>query len=118
MGVAGFLLSQMSSAGAWAVVQRAGLGQCRVAAFCACARFLFSDFFSTVSHCPWRDFISFSDGEKETEAKKTPLNRKLLGVQSVQFPTVWYFRKTLDAAITNTWTPSPPNSYIHTLRHP
>jgi hypothetical protein len=33
------------------------------------------DFFSTFSHCPWRDFISFSDGEKETEAKKTPLNR-------------------------------------------
>jgi hypothetical protein len=52
-----------------------GRGQCRGAAFCAYARFVLIDLFSTISHCPWRDFISFSDGEKETEAKKTPLNR-------------------------------------------
>ena len=27
-------------------------------------------FFSTISHCPWRDFISFSNGEKETKQRK------------------------------------------------
>ena len=27
--------------------------------------------FITISHCPWRDFISWSFGDKETEAKKT-----------------------------------------------
>jgi hypothetical protein len=81
---------------------RSGQGKCQVAAFWVLAGFVLADFFSTFSHCPWRDFISFSDGEKETEAKKTPLNRQLLGVPSVQFSTVWYFRKTLDAALTIT----------------
>jgi hypothetical protein len=50
-------------------------GAARLLLFWAFARSLLADFFSTFSHCPWRDFISFSDGEKETEAKKTPLNR-------------------------------------------
>jgi hypothetical protein len=27
-------------------------------------------FFITIGHCAWRHFISFSNGEKETEAKK------------------------------------------------
>jgi hypothetical protein len=56
-------------------VINSGRGWCRVAAFLGFAGSVLADFFITVSHCPWRDFISFSDGEKETEAKKTPLNR-------------------------------------------
>jgi hypothetical protein len=40
--------------------------------------------FITISHCPWRDIISFSTGEKETEAKKTPLNNRQVSVPSVQ----------------------------------
>jgi hypothetical protein len=40
--------------------------------------------FITISHCPWWDFISFSTGEKETEAKKTPLNNRQVSVPSVQ----------------------------------
>jgi hypothetical protein len=51
------------------------LGWCWVGAFWTFARSLLVDLLSTISHCPWRDFISFSDGEKETEAKKTPFNR-------------------------------------------
>jgi hypothetical protein len=43
---------------------------CRVAAFCACARSVLSDFFSTIGHCAWRHFISFSNGEKETKQRK------------------------------------------------
>jgi hypothetical protein len=50
------------------------------------ARFVLDDFFIAFSHCPWRHFNSFSDGEKETEAKKTPFNRQFLNVPSVQFP--------------------------------
>jgi hypothetical protein len=67
-----------SEVGAWAVSwERSGLvlGWCWVAAFYVFAGSVLTDFFITISHCPWRDFISFSDGEKETEAKKTPSNR-------------------------------------------
>jgi hypothetical protein len=34
-----------------------GWVQCRVAAFCVDARSVLAVFFSTISHCPWRDFI-------------------------------------------------------------
>jgi len=37
-----------------------GLSQCRVDAFKVFARFFLDDFFSTISHYPWRDFISLS----------------------------------------------------------
>jgi hypothetical protein len=52
-----------------------GSGWCWVAAFLGFSGSVLVDLFRTISHCPWRDFISFSDGEKETEAKKTPSNR-------------------------------------------
>jgi len=44
-------------AGAWSVIG-SGQGSCWVAALEATARFVLADFFSTISHCPWRDFIS------------------------------------------------------------
>jgi hypothetical protein len=47
-----------------------GLSYCRVAAFCAIARSALSDFFITISHCPWRDFISLSNSDKETKQRK------------------------------------------------
>jgi len=43
---------------------------CSVAAFCVCARSALIDFFSTIGHCAWRHFISFSNGEKETKQRK------------------------------------------------
>jgi hypothetical protein len=46
-----------------------------VAAFLARARSGLVILFIAISHCAWRHFISFSNGEKETEAKKTPFNR-------------------------------------------
>ncbi|MGV7243513.1 hypothetical protein [Caballeronia sp. M23-90] len=46
------------------------LGRRRVVALQVFARYVLADFFSTISHCPWRDFISFSNGEKETKQRK------------------------------------------------
>jgi len=46
------------------------LGRCWVVAAQVFARYVLADFFSTISHCPWRDFISFSNGEKETKQRK------------------------------------------------
>ena len=74
-----------------------GRSLCWVATSWVFLRFVLTYFFSTFSHCAWRHFISFSNGEKETEAKKTPLHQWLLSVPSVQFRTVWYFRNTLSA---------------------
>jgi hypothetical protein len=37
-------------------------GRCRVVAAYAFARFVLAGFFCTISHCPWRDFISMSVG--------------------------------------------------------
>ncbi|AMH42747.1 hypothetical protein AXG89_33880 [Burkholderia sp. PAMC 26561] len=45
-------------------------GRCRVVALQVFARYVLADFFRTISHCPWRDFISFSNGEKETKQRK------------------------------------------------
>src|SRR6266702_7993586 len=48
-------------------------------------------FFITISHCAWRHVISFSTtGEKETEAKKTPLNHRRVSVSSVQARSFWH----------------------------
>src|ERR1700712_3389358 len=51
-----------------------GVGCCWVAAglllFLAFACSVFADFFSTFSHCPWRDFISLSNSDKETKQRK------------------------------------------------
>ncbi len=46
------------------------LGQCRVVAAYVSAGSMLAKFFITISHCPWRDFISLSNGDKETKQRK------------------------------------------------
>ena len=72
------------NAGLRGVFGLSGRGSRRVAAFRLSGLLELAVFFITISHCPWRDFISFSTGEKETEAKKTPLNNRQVSVPSVQ----------------------------------
>jgi hypothetical protein len=38
--------------------------------FLGSARSVLADFFITISHCPWRDFISLSNSDKETKQRK------------------------------------------------
>jgi hypothetical protein len=45
-------------------------GQCRVATAYVSAGCMLAKFFITISHCPWRDFISLSNGDKETKQRK------------------------------------------------
>jgi hypothetical protein len=69
-GVGGLAIGTNAKGGALALGFFEGWTWCWVAAFYAIARFILADFFSTISHCPWRDFISFSNGEKETKQRK------------------------------------------------
>ena len=68
-GIDGKLSGEVVAGRFW---KRSGLvlGCCWVAAVWACLGFVLADLFSTISHCPWRDFISFSNGEKETKQRK------------------------------------------------
>ena len=67
------LLAAVAEALALGRVVSSGRSQCRVAAFGACARLMLAIFFITISHCPWRDFISWS-----TTATKKQKQRKRL----------------------------------------
>jgi hypothetical protein len=51
-------------------VHARGTGFCRVAAAYVSACCMLAFLFRTISHCPWRDFISWSFGDKETKQRK------------------------------------------------
>jgi hypothetical protein len=68
----------------------AARGWCRVAAFELGGRYVLAVLFITICHCAWRRFISFSDGEKETEAKKPSANNRQVSVPSAQATSFWH----------------------------
>ena len=49
----------------WSFFGACGRGRCWVAAFKVFARYMFADFFSTISHCAWQRVISFSKAKKK-----------------------------------------------------
>jgi hypothetical protein len=98
--------------GAYAVVG----GRRRVVAAYVSAGSMLAIFFITISHCPWRDFISLSNGDKETK------QRKRLPTICFKCPQradhcFWFPRRTV---LVKPRTLEPlllANSYIPTLRH-
>ncbi|WP_157766646.1 hypothetical protein [Caballeronia sordidicola] len=56
---------------------------------------------STISHCPWRDFISFSNGEKETN-KENAFQPLILKWTKRAVSSAWDFKRTVAAITTNT----------------
>ena len=76
-------------------------GQCWVAAAYVSAGLMFAVFLITISHCPWRDFISLSNGDKETK------QRKRLSTICIKCPQradhcFWFPRRTVLARATDT----------------
>jgi len=63
----GFAVLRLEQCTLWNVARLSGLRFFRLSRFRSTA----------VGPCPGRDFISFSNGEKETEAKKTPFHQWL-----------------------------------------
>jgi hypothetical protein len=55
-----------------------GRGWRWVAALQVSARFVLADFFVTFSHCPWRDFISFSKRRKRNRSKENAFQPLIL----------------------------------------
>ena len=92
-----------------------GRGRCWVAAFCVRGRSMLAVLFITISHCPWRDFISWSFGDKETEAKKTPFHHRRLSVPSVQFHCRWHVSSTVLARAPESSNPAPTPTARRTL---
>ncbi len=93
-----------------------GRGQCWVAAAYVSAGCMLAKFFITFSHCPWRDFISWSFGDKETK------QRKRLSTICIKCPQradhcFWFPRRTVLAKPRTAETLLLANSYIPTLRH-
>ncbi len=77
---------------------------------------MLAKFFITISHCPWRDFISLSNGDKETK------QRKRLSTICIKCPQradhcFWFPRSTVLAKPRTLETLLLANSYIPTLRH-
>src|SRR5271154_5298310 len=78
-----------------------GQGRGRVAAAYLSASYMLAIFFITISHCPWRDFISLSNGDKETK------QRKRLSTICIKCPQraghcFWFPRSTVLARATDT----------------
>src|SRR5277367_4869670 len=77
---------------------------------------MLAKFFITISHCPWRDFISLSNGDKETK------QRKRLPTICIKCPQradhcFWFPRSTVLAKPRTLETLLLANPYIPTLRH-
>src|SRR6202046_3762622 len=77
---------------------------------------MLAKFFITISHCAWRDFISLSNGDKETK------QRKRLSTICIKCPQradhcFWFPRRTVLAKPRTVETLLLANSYIPTLRH-
>src|SRR5271154_4676340 len=77
---------------------------------------MLANFFITISHCPWRDFISLSNGDKETK------QRKRLPTICFKCPQradhcFWFPRRTVLAKPRTLETLLLANPYIPTLRH-
>jgi hypothetical protein len=75
--------------------------QCWVVAAYVSASCMLAKFFITISHCPWRDFISLSNGDKETK------QRKRLSTICIKCPQradhcFWFPRSTVLARATGT----------------
>ncbi len=93
-----------------------GLGRRRVAAAYVSSGSILAVFFITISHCPWRDFISWSFGDKETK------QRKRLSTICIKCPQradhcFWFPRSTVLAKPRTLETLLLANPYIPTLRH-
>ncbi len=93
-----------------------GRGWCWVAAAYVSAGSMLAKFFITISHCPWRDFISLSNGDKETK------QRKRLSTICIKCPQradhcFWFPRRTVLAKPRALETLLLANPYIPTLRH-
>ncbi len=59
------------------------------------------NFFITISHCPWRDFISLSNGDKETKQRKR-LSTTCIKCPQRADPCFWFPRSTVLARTTDT----------------
>jgi hypothetical protein len=59
-----------------------GRGQCRVGAADVSASYMLAIFFIIISHCPWRDFISWSFGDKK-RSKENAFPQSVLSVPGV-----------------------------------
>ncbi len=107
------LLAICVAAGRFMVV---GLGWCRVVAAYVSSGSMLAKFFITISHCPWRDFISLSNGDKETK------QRKRLPTICIKCPQradhcFWFPRRTVLAKPRTVETLLLANPDIPTLRH-
>src|SRR5271155_3905213 len=92
------------------------VGGWRVVAAYVSAGSMRAKFFITISHCPWRDFISLSNGDKETK------QRKRLPTICFKCPQraghcFWFPRRTVLAKPRTVEALLLANSYIPTLRH-
>src|SRR5471032_2116417 len=93
-----------------------GRGWCWVATAYVSAGCMLAKFFITISHCPWRDFISLSNGDKETK------QRKRLPTNCIKCPQradhcFWFPRSTVLAKPRTLEPLLLANPYIPTLRH-
>src|SRR5471032_3166691 len=91
-------------------------GRCWVAAAHVSAGCILAKFFITISHCPWRDFISLSNGDKETK------QRKRLPTICIKCPQradhcFWFPRRTVLAKPRTLEALLLANPDIPTLRH-